>query len=487
MTPTPLQELLARFERERLDADQQYNSALTALDAALQRMPDLPQPPPAYDTTRLPDLNAGWEIGADAPAVDRSLKGRLRGLVWAIVGPRLQQQGRFNAALVDHLNRNAAVHQQSRDAANATIAVLQEHIAGLLRFQSHLIAFLQKVTLYIDTKDRGVDAPIQVLSAGLGAIADDWMKRWESLAAREARLLDAVHSLDHLRPTGGNSSGNAFADVQATAQLAQQTALTVKRELERLIAPAPARASATTAAAPVVSAADLNAFKYLGFEDAFRGSRDVIRERLRTYVDRFAGLTDVLDIGCGRGEFLDLLREAGIGARGLDLNHEMVETGRARGLDVVESDALSYLQGLPPGSLGGVFAAQVVEHLAPDYLLALLDAAADKVRPGGLLVLETINPACWLAFFESYIRDITHVRPLHPETLQFLARASGFHDVTVEFLAPVAETDRLKSVAPASGADSPVAADLRDAFNDNVAKLNARMFTFMDYAIIARR
>ena len=486
MTPSPLQELLARLERERIAADEQYNNALTALDAALQRMPELPQTPPAYDATKLPELNTGWDIGADGPAVDRSLKGRLRGLVWAIVGPPVQKQRQFNAALVEHLNRNVAAQQQGRAAADETIAVLREHIAALLRFQSHLISYLQTLTLYVDTKDRSVEGRLQVVNAGMGAIADDWAKRWESLAAREARLLNAVQSLDHLRAPGG-SGPSAFDDVRATAQLAQQTALTVKRELERLVAPAPTTSGQPPAPAAVVSANDLNAFKYLGFEDAFRGSPDEIRERLRAYVDRFAGLSDVLDIGCGRGEFLDLLRDAGIRARGLDLNHEMVETARARGLDVVESDALRYLQGLPSGALGGLFAAQVVEHLAPDYLLALLDAAADKIRPGGLLVLETINPACWLAFFQSYIRDITHVRPLHPETLQFLARASGFHDASIEFLSPVAESDRLASVAPAGDADPPADADLRDTFNDNVAKLNARMFTFMDYAVVARK
>ena len=486
MTPTPLQELLARLERERLDADRDYNAALTALDAALQRMPELPQPPPAYDTTKLADLNNLWNTTIEAPGADRSLKGRLRKLALALVGPTLQRQQQFNAALVDHLNRNVAAHEQSRDVADATIAALRQQIDGLLRFQAHLISYLQKVTLYVDTKDRAVEGSVQVLNAGMAAIADDWAKRWESLAAREARLFDAVQSLDHLRAVEG-SGANAFDDVRATARLAQQTALTVKRELERLVTAGPAPSGSAPTPAAVVSAADLNAFKYLGFEDAFRGSRDEIRDRLRAYVDRFAGLSDVLDVGCGRGEFLDLLREAGITARGLDLNHEMVETARARGLDVVESDALSYLQGLPAGSLGGLFAAQVVEHLAPDYLLALLDAVADKIRPGGLLVLETINPACWLAFFQSYIRDITHVRPLHPETLQFLARASGFHDVSVEFLSPVAESDRLAGVAPAGDADAPADADLRDTFNDNVAKLNARMFTFMDYAIIARR
>ena len=133
---------------------------------------------------------------------------------------------------------------------------------------------------------------------------------------------------------------------------------------------------------------------------------------------RFAGATDVLDVGCGRGEFLELLRAAGITARGLDLNHEMVEASRARGLEVAEGDALSYVERLPDDSLGGLFAAQVVEHLEPVYLAKLLEAASHKIRPGGTIVLETINPACWVAFFESYLRDLTHVRPLHPETLQ---------------------------------------------------------------------
>ena len=81
-------------------------------------------------------------------------------------------------------------------------------------------------------------------------------------------------------------------------------------------------------------------------------------------------------------------------------------------------------------SLGGLFAAQVVEHLEPDYLMRFLDAAYHKLRPGSKIVLETINPACWFAFFSSYIRDITHVRPLHPDTLQYFLRASGFQKVT---------------------------------------------------------
>ena len=231
--------------------------------------------------------------------------------------------------------------------------------------------------------------------------------------------------------------------------------------------------------------APLDSYKYVGFEDQFRGSQADIGRRLESYLPFFEGAADVLDVGCGRGEFLDLLGSRGIRARGIDSNHEMAEGCRARGLDVTEADAVTFLSGLPDGSLGGIFAAQVVEHLPPGYLLRLLELAFHTLRPGGRLVLETLNPACWVAFFESYIRDITHVWPLHPDTLKYLVTASGFSRVRVEFRSPVPAEDRLQAVAVA-GADRALA-DLAEAFNANVEKLNARIFTFLDYAVIAER
>ena len=102
---------------------------------------------------------------------------------------------------------------------------------------------------------------------------------------------------------------------------------------------------------PPASRPSTEAFKYVGFEDRFRGSEDEIRSRLTEYVPYFAGASDVLDVGCGRGEFLDLLKKAGISGRGLDLNPEMVEVCRARGLDATAGDAVSYLIGLPDESL----------------------------------------------------------------------------------------------------------------------------------------
>jgi 2-polyprenyl-3-methyl-5-hydroxy-6-metoxy-1,4-benzoquinol methylase len=221
--------------------------------------------------------------------------------------------------------------------------------------------------------------------------------------------------------------------------------------------------------------------KYVGFEDQFRGAPAEIAARQREYVEIFAAASDVLDIGCGRGEFLLLLKERGVRARGIDVNDSMVEVCVQKGLDASKADALEYLRAQPPGALGGLLAAQVVEHLDPAYLTNLLDAAYAALRPGAPIVLETINPACWFAFFESYVRDITHVRPLHPDTLKFLLQASGFGGVEIRYQAPYPEHHKLQRVAPAALGDAA------EALNANVDKLNSLLFTYLDYAAIGRR
>ncbi len=361
-----------------------------------------------------------WELGGRA-----SLKDRLRAALWRVLGPPPQ-----------------------------------------------LFPFLDAVAGYVDASDRLIGSRADVVHAGLDAVSDDWLKRWESLGVREARFTSRLAALD---------------DVAETSRLAQQTALALKRDVERLLAAPPPPAAGAADAAATGDRVDLDAFKYVGFENAFRGSQAEIRRRLAEYVPTFRGQADVLDIGCGRGEFLDLLRQEGIAARGLDLNPAMVDEARARGLEAEHADALAYLAGVPDASLGGLFAAQVVEHLQPAYLWKLLETAAHKIRPGGVIVLETINPACWLAFFESFIRDVTHVWPLHPDTLAYFLRVSGFDRIDIQFKSPVDASSRLMPAArPTAGAAADLI-DLVDTLNENVDKLNARLFTCQDYAAIGRR
>jgi SAM-dependent methyltransferase len=187
---------------------------------------------------------------------------------------------------------------------------------------------------------------------------------------------------------------------------------------------------------------ELGSAVYLGFEDRFRGTTGDIRGRLASYVPLLASASGVLDIGCGRGELLEILRERGVTARGIDTNQAMVDECRSRGLEVERADAVAFLEGRADGALGGLVAIQVVEHFEPAYLLRFLELAYQKLAPGAPLVLETINPACWMAFFECYLRDLTHARALHPDTLRYLVQASGFASVNIEYRSPVTEADR---------------------------------------------
>jgi SAM-dependent methyltransferase len=484
---------LERLKRERDEGDRAYNEAFTALDHALMRLPEFPHPPPPYDEHQLAPLSAGADIGAAPPAV-AGLKGRLAAFVWRIAGPPLQKQAAFNARLVDHLNRNAAAHREAQRAIDSVIGMLRGQIGDLLLFQSRLVVYLQQITLYVDTKDRETAGKALIVNAALNGMAEDLAKRWESLVAREQRYEARVAGL-----------GAAHDELRTGIGIAQQAAITMKRELERFLTtpnattpnatsnsqiPTPNLQPPTSNSEAAFSPA-LDAYKYVGFENQFRGSQETIRARLESYLPYFDGASDVLDVGCGRGEFLDLLTARGIRARGLDLNHEMVEVCRARGLDVAEGDVAGYLAALPDASLGGLIAVQVVEHLQPGYLLRVLELAFHKLRPGAPIVLETLNPACWTAFFDSFIRDITHVWPLHPETLRYLVLASGFSTARIEYRSPVAPEDRLQPHAsPLRGeaaSAEPATADLVDTLNANVEKLNARLFTFLDYAIVARK
>jgi O-antigen chain-terminating methyltransferase len=480
-----LEELLSRLERERQQADALYNDALTALDRAVQGRPPTPDPPPPYDESKLTAINEAWNIlPSGAPPIDTTVKGRLRGFIWRLVGPSLDRQKQFNAALVDHLNRNVAAHREAGKAITTAIEVLRQQAEALAQFEVQLIRYLQTVTLYVDTKDRAVGGDAQVVNAGLSALTEDWLKRWESLGAKERRFREQVDSI---------------ADIRATASLAQQTAISLKRQVEELVTPAaeagkPGSPDARKPERPEGSpgpAPDLDSFKYLGFEDQFRGTPEQIRQRLAEYVPLFNGCRDVLDIGCGRGELLDLFREHGIEARGVDSNAAMVRACRTRDLQAEQGDALAYLQRLPDNSLGGVIAVQVVEHLEPGYLLRLIETAFHKLRADAPLVFETINPACWVAFFESYIRDITHRWPLHPDTLRYLVQAHGFSSVDVQFRSPVPYSDRLETVTlpvptPGAALDATLV-DVVEALNAHAEKLNARLFTYLDYAVVARR
>ena len=224
---------------------------------------------------------------------------------------------------------------------------------------------------------------------------------------------------------------------------------------------------------------------YFVFEDQFRGSREEIKERQRAFVRYFEGCSNVLDIGCGRGEFLELMRDAGIGARGVDLDETMVEFCRSRGLAVELNDAVSYLEQLEDESLDGVFIDQVVEHLEPAYLVRLLELCHRKMKFGYYLVAETVNPLSFASFANFYI-DMTHVRPVHPATLKFLFGAAGFREAETRFSSPAPAEITLQKLIPTEVIDDERKAFI-ESYNHNIDSLNGLLYGAQDYAIIGKK
>ncbi len=249
----------------------------------------------------------------------------------------------------------------------------------------------------------------------------------------------------------------------------------------RPVASAPARqqpVSLTPPPEPVVQP-----FDYFAFESRMRGPRELIRERQREYVDDFRHAAPVLDVGCGRGEFLTLLADAGIEAKGVDLDPDMAAFCRDQGLDVQEGDAIAYLNELPEESLGGIFAAQFVEHLQPGPLTAFIGLAVTRLRRGGVMVLETINPLSLFAL-RNYFADLTHAQPLIPDTLSLLVKEAGFERAEVRFLNEPEEAQVLESVELPPGPEFDPA---RRALESNRARLNEVVFGPQDYALVAHR
>ena len=292
------------------------------------------------------------------------------------------------------------------------------------------------------------------------------LMRWyvEPMAADQRVFNDALLKLvDALSERADETAATRARAERLLRELEERLVRVERRGPARGAAPAPAP---TVAAQPRAAAVP----DYFAYESRMRGSTESVRERQRVYVDDLRAAAPVLDVGCGRGELLSLLRDSGVEARGIDADADMVAYAQGEGLDVQQADLVEYLGALEDGELGGIFMAQVVEHLPPAVLVRAFELAAAKLRPGGVLIAETINPLSPLAL-RNYFADLTHAQPLVPETLELLARQSGFAETELRFLNQPAE----RLTEP----DDPVIAA-------NVRRLNELLFAPLDFALVAR-
>jgi SAM-dependent methyltransferase len=217
---------------------------------------------------------------------------------------------------------------------------------------------------------------------------------------------------------------------------------------------------------------DSDAAMYTAFEDVYRGTREDIKARQQIYLERVRTVQEqlaavpVVDVGCGRGEWLELLGENGLTAIGVDWNSVMVQRCRNLGLNAIQANAIDHLASLPRASVAAVTGFHIVEHLPLPRLLALLDESLRVLSPGGLLILETPNPENVLVGSNSFYLDPTHQKPLPPPLLQFLIEQRGFVRTSVEYLHPHPEYMQLSG-------------------SETAERLNQLFYGPRDYAVIA--
>jgi SAM-dependent methyltransferase len=426
----PLAEALEALRLRLEDEEAAYAAALAELD----RQAGVPLPEETGPEIRelLGELNELWTPaeGPRGAGLGRAIGRR----AWDALAPALERQARFNAVLVRLLNA------QNEHAAR--------YHARLRELGAALVRYAQRVEPVVDARDdmRVARTPTeteQVLQVFAGRLA---------------------------------AMGDRLAGLLALRDRTEALSEEVRALREGLAATPP---PPETARALARSAADS---VYTAFENRFRGSREEVRRRQADYVELLRGHAPVVDLGCGRGELLELLRAAGTPARGVEGSASAAQECRAKGLDVAHGDLVEFLQRQPAGATGAVFAAQVAEHLEPRQLVALLAAAHRALAKDGLLVLETVNVASAFAWFDVFIRDLSHERPLHPETLRFMAAAAGFSEARIELRSPVPDDVRLH-LLPGGGLPPPVV----KALNENVERLNALLFAPLDYALVATR
>ena len=390
------------------------------------------------------------------------------------------------SAQTDARAAELAVHIDTRAGEIARGAELREH---------HFRARVEPVIEQLDTVKAESIALRSETASVFGEFGDirkhwiEWRADWErKLATNEIQFLRAAADLQGAfqhRVTQIDSNFRDIVKAQHTDYLGAldrstidiqkrlwDDMLKIRGEFDQMIHTelrlirrrglAPKHAVEIAPASPVLPALD-----YTRFAERFRGDEKYIRQNLEIYKPYFEKCINVLDIGCGRGEFLEIMREAGVSAIGIDLGEESIAYCTEKGLTVERADLFEYLANQPDEEFDGIMSSQVVEHLAPDALPKMVQLCAQKIRRGGVIAIETPNPECLAIFATYFYLDPTHTRPVPHQLMGFYLEEAGFGHIEVHKLSPAVES-------------MPELAELPENFRN-------RFFGGLDYGIIARK
>jgi SAM-dependent methyltransferase len=367
------------------------------------------------------------------------------------------RQNHEQVKVIEALSVQVAELQQRAAEPQKRIAELQQHVSRL--------EFAKSNRTELDALSADYDSilaakpdrhEVSHLAAKLKALETEGLKELPALIERVEQLSGSFGRIEQLSVSVEqlNKMGAAKAEqgdlkaVDEKVLIAAQQITALRQDLQdfhrrlgvfleqaKLRMPEPFTADQLKEMA--VKGRDFSDSLYLAFEDHFRGSFDAVRDGLKVYlpyvreaVQRTEG-APVLDIACGRGEWLDLLREERIQACGVDLNGAAIELCQQRGLEVAQEDAFAYLRKQQKNSFSAVTSFHFIEHLDYRSWITLIDEALRILKPGGIAVFETPNARNILTTSGDFYRDPTHTRPVFPETIEVIAELRGFFDSKV--------------------------------------------------------
>jgi O-antigen chain-terminating methyltransferase len=412
----------AEIERRREDAPLASTAAPTAVAPA-----------------SAPELDTAWmlmeqaqrvaETGTRVPPfgvfgpLRRQLARAFTRILYALLRVITVDQTVFNKLVLDVLGNVANGVRRGDNAARASLTAVERSV------RDHEASLRDALA-----RQQELETALTASGSQLAQLESTWRERLGEVDDRLGRLADA----------GAELEARLHQVDDAIAALQSESAAQARRVAVALAQHWTERAAAgdRLAAPAAVASYSQNDQLYVAFEEAFRGSPEEIANRQRTYLPVIQaaqiGMPDapILDLGCGRGEWLDLLRQAGLAARGVDSNLQLVEHCQHSGLDVLHGDALATLRDAASASLGAVTAFQLVEHLPFDSFIALIDETVRVLRPGGVAIFETPNPENVLVGSCSFYFDPSHVRPLPAPMVKFFLEIRGLHRVEIVYLNP---------------------------------------------------
>ena len=390
-----------------------------------------------------------------------------------LINSTIQRFKRLVARALDWHVRDQVVFNR------ATLACVQSTIEALNDLNHAMLALSARVSERLDRLGdesnrhfdelRGEAQQLKDIRTHWAAWREDWEKK---LAANEIHFLKSVAELQnsfqhrvtlmdvHYREQVKAQHANfEAAMVRQSEEIHQrfwadldrirteyETVIHAELRLARQKASLSRAADQAAASAP----AEFVNIDWLKFAEKFRGSEEAVRQRQKMYAARFREHAPVLDLGCGRGEMLEVFRETGIEAQGIDLNDDSIALCRSKGLAAEKADLFAWLRSLADSSLGGAVCCQVVEHLPPERLPEMIALLYQKLRSGGLLAIETPNPECLAIFATHFYIDPTHRHPIPTALMSFYLEEAGLGRIEVERLNPAIDAMPSLSELPES-------------------------------------